>query len=334
MQNPESNPMTLLRWIAENQPRAASGDLSLLLSSIQLACKSISNSCNKAGIFNLYGTTGQLNESQDRVKKLDVFSNQMMINSLKFTNKTAIMASEENESVIHVDEQRRGKYAVVFDPLDGSSNIDANISVGTIFGIYKVEEEGEPSEKSLLQKGNKMVVAGYCMYGSATILVLTFGNGVYGFTLDNTMGEFVLTHPKITIPDPSRQIYSVNEGNSSNWDEAVSKFVEQCHNPQKGEGAWSHRYVGSMVSDVHRTINYGGIFMYPADKKNKSGKLRLVYEGNPMAFLVEQAGGKATTGKVRILDLQPTKIHQRVPVVLGTSWMVERLEKLYKAAQI
>ncbi|MES1919808.1 hypothetical protein MHBO_001573 [Bonamia ostreae] len=235
MQNPKSNPMTLTRWIIENQRKyapSASGDLSILLTSIQLACKSISNNCNKAGIFNLYGTTGEMNESNDIVKKLDIVSNDIMINSLKFTGKTAIMASEENENVIHVEEGLRGKYAISFDPLDGSSNIDVNISVGTIFGIFECGQDGEPTEKSLLKKGRELVAAGYCMYGAATIMVISIGRGVEGFTLDNTMGEFVLTHPNMRIPEKSKRIYSVNEGNSANWDGAVSKFVKECHHPE------------------------------------------------------------------------------------------------------
>merc|ERR1719412_1962672 len=236
------------------------------------------------------------------------------------------MASEENESEIFVHEAPQGKYCVVFDPLDGSSNIDANVSVGTIFGIYKVKNIGNPTMEDLLQPGTELVCSGYSMYGGACMLVISFGKDVQGFTLDPTIGEFVLTHPNIRIPTKGK-IYSVNEGNSLKWDRAVAEYV---HEAKYGVKAMKARYIGSMVGDVHRTLLYGGVFMYPSDKKNKRGKLRLVYELNPMAFLIEAAGGIATTGRERIRDLKPTRIHERKPVFLGSPVDVKELMKLYE----
>merc|ERR550532_3768164 len=248
-----------------------------------------------------------------------------MINCLRSCGKVSYMASEENEGAILV-ERAENKYCVVFDPVDGSSNIDANVSVGTIFGVYSSTDETRPEESDLLQKGTELVCSGYCMYGGATILVLTFGKTVNGFTLDPSLGEFILTHPNITIKKRGK-IYSVNEGNSSKWDPCVAQYVQDCKTKGPPRKA---RYIGSMVADVHRTLLYGGIFMYPGDSKNKSGKLRLVYELNPMAFLIETAGGLATTGRERIRDLKPTRIHERKPVFLGSPVDVKELMKIYE----
>jgi len=224
-----------------------------------------------------------------------------------------------------------GKYVALFDPLDGSSNIDANVSIGTIFGInHRVTSVGNgDSAADLLQPGNQLVAAGYTLYGTATMLVLSTGHGVNGFTLDTTAGEFVLTHPNIRVP-PRGSIYSINEGNSAFWHEPVKRYVHSVKNPPKGN-PYSLRYVGSMVADVHRTLVYGGIFMYPADKRSKQGKLRLLYEANPMAFLMEQAGGKGTTGTTRILDLVPQGIHDRCPVFLGSSEDIGQLESYFSS---
>jgi len=320
------DPKTLTRYILENQPPEATGDLTLVLNSIQLACKIISHSASKAGIFNLYGLAGNANSSGDEVKKLDVFSNDVFINCLKFTNRVSVMGSEENESEIFVKDSPNGKYCVVFDPLDGSSNIDANVSVGTIFGIYRVKSVGNPTAEDLLQPGTELVCSGYSMYGGACMLVISFGKDVQGFTLDPTIGEFVLTHPNIRIPAKGK-IYSVNEGNSAKWDRAVAEYV---HEAKYGVKAMKARYIGSMVGDVHRTLLYGGVFMYPSDKKNKRGKLRLVYELNPMAFLVEAAGGIAITGTERILTIKPDGLHTRRPIILGSRTNVLELGRLYK----
>lgn len=322
----DRDPKTLTRWILDSQPAEATGDLSLILNSVQLACKIIANAASKAGIYNLYGVAGTENTSGDQVKKLDVFSNDVFINCMKFTGRIAVMASEENESPIFCEGAKDGKYCIVFDPLDGSSNIDANVSVGTIFGIYKVRNVGNPSLEDLLQPGTEQVCSGYAMYGGACMLVISFGKDVQGFTLDPTIGEFVLTHPNIRIPTKGK-IYSVNEGNSAKWDRAVTEYVENAKFGKKPKKA---RYIGSMVGDMHRTLMYGGLFMYPSDQKNKNGKLRLCYELNPMAFLCEAAGGVATTGLGRILSIKPEAIHTRRPIVIGSRSDVLELGNLYK----
>jgi len=322
----DRDPKTLTRWILDSQPPDATGDLSIILNSLQLACKIIANAASKAGIYNLYGVAGTENASGDTVKKLDVFSNDVFINCMKFTGRVAIMASEENETPIFCERAKHGRYCIVFDPLDGSSNIDANVSVGTIFGIYRVRNIGHPSIEDLLQPGSEQVCSGYAMYGGACMLVISFGKDVQGFTLDPTIGEFVLTHPNIRIPSKGK-IYSVNEGNSAKWEQAVAEYVEVAKFGKKPKKA---RYIGSMVGDMHRTLLYGGLFMYPSDQKNKNGKLRLVYELNPMAFLCEAAGGAATTGEKRILSIRPDAIHTRRPIVIGSHDDVMELGALYK----
>jgi len=264
-------------------------------------------------------------------KKLDVFANDVFINCLKFSDQVFVMVSEENEEVIKLSD--KGGYAIVFDPLDGSSNLYANVSVGTIFGIYKKLEAISDPLKDILRPGRELLCAGYALYGSATMLVLTTGHGVNGFTLDPMLGEFILTHRNIRIPLKGN-IYSINEGNALLWDEPTRLFAQKCKQKQKNGKPKSARYVGSMVADVHRTILYGGIFCYPADSSNPKGKLRLLYECNPMAMLVEQAGGKATTGTQRVLDIQPTKVHERAPIFCGSKLDVEEVETLYQEGTI
>ncbi|KAK9110483.1 hypothetical protein Sjap_018543 [Stephania japonica] len=263
-------------------------------------------------------------------KKLDVLSNEVFIKALVSSGRTSILVSEEDEEATFVEPSRRGKYCVVFDPLDGSSNIDCGVSIGTIFGIYTVKDTNEPTLNDVLQPGKNMVAAGYCMYGSSCMLVLSTGEGVNGFTLDPSLGEFILTHPDIKTPKKGK-IYSVNEGNAKNWDEPTAKYVDNCKFPKDKAPAKSLRYVGSMVADVHRTFLYGGIFMYPADKKSPNGKLRVLYEVFPMSFLMEQAGGQAFTGKERALDLDPKSIHERSPIFLGSYDDVEEIKELYAA---
>jgi len=328
------NPITLTRFIIHKQHQLgeSTGEFSLMLQSVQLACKIISNACNKAGIANLYGVDGSSNASGDVVKKLDVFSNDVFINCMSFSEEIYIMCSEENEeAIIPKGPKRKGGYAIVFDPLDGSSNIDANVSVGTIFGIYKKDEmdDSEPSDKDLLRPGTELVAAGYALYGAATMIVLTTGDGVNGFLLDPSLGEFILTHEDIKIPS-SGNIYSINEGNAAMWDAPTSAFIEYCKRPGSGAKAKKARYIGSMVGDVHRTLLYGGIFCYPGNPTHPTGKLRLLYEANPMSFLIEQAGGRSTTGIQRIMEIQPTKLHQRVPVFMGSTEDVLLVEKLHK----
>jgi fructose-1,6-bisphosphatase I len=302
----------------------------MLLQSIQLACKVIARATAKAGIANLYGVAGNQNTSGDDVKKLDVLANEVFINTLTFSGEVYIMASEENKDPIILEEQAGG-YAIVFDPLDGSSNIDANVSVGTIFGIYRKDpkRDHKTSARDVLKPGTELVCSGYAVYGASTMIVLTTGLGVNGFSLDPTLGEFILTHPNIKIPRKG-SIYSINEGNAGSWDEPTRAFVASCKQKNKNGKPKTARYIGSMVADVHRTLLYGGIFCYPADAQNVNGKLRLLYECNPIAFLCEQAGGKATTGTKRILDIQPKAVHERTPIFCGSFDDVTQVEALYK----
>jgi len=326
METSAKHPITLTHFILEDQQHfpEASGDLSILLHAFEIASKFVSSQVRAAGIFNLYGLEGSTNVQGEEVKKLDVVANESFITSLKRSKKVCVMASEENEEPIVVEGP--GRYVCVFDPLDGSTNIDVNVSIGTIFGIYLRVGTGDVKE-ALLQPGTRMVAAGYTLYGSATLLVLTTGQGVYGFTLDPTTGEFVLTHPNMRIP-PKGNIYSINEGNSMFWHEPTTRYIHAIKNPTSGS-PYSLRYIGSMVADVHRTLLYGGIFLYPADKRAKDGKLRLLYEANPMAMIIEQAGGKATTGTQRILEIVPNAVHQRVPVFMGSPQDIDHLATFF-----
>jgi len=322
----DTDSMTLTRFTLGEQKKVpnATGDLTQLLVCIQTAVKAISSAVRKAGIAKLYGMAGDVNVQGEEVKKLDVLANDLFINMLSSSYTTCLMVSEENKTVIEVESDRQGKYVVCFDPLDGSSNIDCLVSIGSIFSIYKKVGDSAPSVTDALQPGNKCVAAGYALYGSATMMVISTGNGVNGFMLDPSIGEFVLTDPNMRVKDKGK-IYSLNEGYANLWDPAVKEFVEG--KKAKKAGA---RYIGSMVADVHRTLKYGGIFMYPATSDSPKGKLRLLYECIPMAYLMENAGGLATTGKERILDVVPTDIHQRVPIFLGSSGDVQEIIDLYK----
>lgn len=323
----DTNCMSLTRFLLGEQRKipTATGDLTQLVVAIQTAVKAISSAVRKAGIAKLYGMAGDVNVQGEEVKKLDVLANDLFVNMLKSSFTTCLLVSEENETVIEVDTEKQGKYIVCFDPLDGSSNIDCLVSIGSIFSIYRRLGDNIPvSEKDSLQPGRKLVGAGYALYGSATMMVISTGNGVNGFMLDPAIGEFVLTDPNMRIKDRGK-IYSLNEGYANLWDPAVSEFVQGKKAKQAGA-----RYIGSMVADVHRTIKYGGIFMYPATVNAPKGKLRLLYECNPMAYLVEQAGGKATTGTTPVLDLVPTEIHQRCPIFLGSAGDVQDIIDLYK----
>ncbi|XP_055301210.1 fructose-1,6-bisphosphatase 1 [Sitodiplosis mosellana] len=317
----DSNAMTLTRFVLAEQKKFkhATGDLSQLLNCIQTAVKAVSSAVRKAGIAQLHGISGDTNVQGEQVKKLDILSNELFINMLQSSYTTCLLISEENEHVIEIDADKQGKYIVCFDPLDGSSNIDCLVSIGSIFSIYRKVSEGEPTVQDALQPGNKMVAAGYALYGSATMLVIALGEGtgVNGFTYDPSIGEFILTDINMRIPQQGK-IYSINEGYQYMWDDSIRKYVEAKKDPAKGK-PYGARYVGSMVADVHRTIKYGGIFLYPATSQSPNGKLRLLYEGNPMAYIIEQAGGKASTGTQRILDVVPESIHQRCPVFLGSS---------------
>jgi len=324
----DTNCQSLTRFVLAEQrkvPHATVGDLTQLLVAIQTAVKAISSAVRKAGIAQLFGMAGDTNVQGEEVKKLDVLSNDLFINMMKSSFTTCLLVSEENETAIEVDTEKHGKYIVCFDPLDGSSNIDCLVSIGSIFAIYRKEDLSTKAvESDALQPGRKCVAAGYALYGSATMMVISVGTGVHGFMLDPSIGEFVLTDPDMKIKERGK-IYSLNEGYANLWDPAVKEFV--ALKKEKKAGA---RYIGSMVADVHRTIKYGGIFMYPATSDSPNGKLRLLYECNPMAFIVEQAGGLATTGKTPILDVVPQKIHQRVPIFLGSKGDVQDIIDLYK----
>jgi len=313
------NCMTLTRFVlAEQRKNApdAKGDLTVLLSTIQSAVKAISSAVRRAGLAKLYGIAGETNVQGEEVKKLDVLANDLFINLMRSSFMTCLLVSEENTDVIEVEVEKQGKYIVCFDPLDGSSNIDCLVSIGSIFGIYKKVTEGSPSVKDALQSGRQLVAAGYALYGSATALVLSTGRGVNGFMLDPAIGEFILTDPDMKVPSRGK-IYSINEGYAALWDPPIVEYLESKKYPKTGK-AYGARYVGSMVADVHRTLKYGGIFIYPATKDSPSGKLRLLYECIPMSFIMEQAGGLASSGSIPILDIVPSKIHERAPIFLGS----------------
>jgi fructose-1,6-bisphosphatase I len=326
---------TLARHIYEEERKypEATGELSDLLHDLSLAAKVISLEVNKAGLVDILGFTGDQNIHGENVKKLDIYANDMMIKAMDHGGHLCVMASEEEEDIIHIPpEFYIGKYVLLFDPLDGSSNIDANVSIGTIFSIYKrVSPEGGPGTmEDCLQTGIKQVAAGYIIYGSSTIFVYTAGNGVHGFTLDPSFGEFILSHPNIKTPKKSK-IYSINEGNYLYWHPGLKKYIKWLQDEDEATNRpYSSRYIGSMVSDIHRNLLYGGIYMYPADSRNPNGKLRLMYECNPMAFIVEQAGGKASNGKQRMLDIKPTSLHQRTPIFIGSEEDVLLVEKFLR----
>ncbi|XP_038072013.1 fructose-1,6-bisphosphatase 1-like [Patiria miniata] len=312
--------MTLTRFVLEEQRKipGATGELTQLLNSLLTAIKAVSSAVRQAGIAKLYGIAGGTNVTGDEQKKLDVLANDLFINSLRSSFTTCALISEENETVIEVEAEQRGKYIVAFDPLDGSSNIDCLVSIGSIFGIWRNGTSDAPTKEQIMQPGRKMVAAGYALYGSATMVVLSAAGTVNGFMLDPAIGEFILTERNIRIK-PRGKIYSINEGYTELWADAIKEYVESKKKTTEERAAYGSRYIGSMVADMHRTLVYGGIFLYPAHKKSPKGKLRLFYESNPMAYIVEHAGGLATTGEENILDIQPTSIHQRCPVIMGSS---------------
>ncbi|XP_058421459.1 fructose-1,6-bisphosphatase 1 isoform X1 [Diceros bicornis minor] len=390
--------VTLTRFVMEEGRKArGTGEMTQLLNSLCTAVKAISTAVRKAGIAHLYGIAGSTNVTGDQVKKLDVLSNDLVVNVLKSSFATCVLVSEEDKHAIIVEPEKRGKYVVCFDPLDGSSNIDCLVSIGTIFGIYRKNSTDEPSEKDALQPGRNLVAAGYALYGSATMLVLAMVNGVNCFMLDpvllqsyiclpslflygvflvllkpfenevnsllcpddvcstvvsasrvssplvlstcivprqstvlgEAIGEFILVDRDVKIKKKG-SIYSLNEGYAKDFDPAVAEYVQRKKFPPDNSAPYGARYVGSMVADVHRTLVYGGIFLYPANKKSPNGKLRLLYECNPMAYVMEKAGGLATTGKEAVLDVVPTDIHQRAPVILGSPEDVTEFLEIYK----
>lgn len=312
----------------ERQHPEATGDFSSLLTSLILAAKIISHEVNRAGLVKILGATENVNVHGEVVQKLDEFAQDTIYRAMGYSGHLCVMASEESEAVIGLpDGTRRGRYVLLYDPLDGSSNIDANASIGTIFGILKrVSPEGDGTARDCLQPGTEMVAAGYIIYGSSTMMVYTTGNGVDGFTLDPSLGEFLLSHPNIKIPTRGR-IYSINEGNTLRWDPGTRAYVEWLKQDDEATGRpYTGRYIGSLVADFHRNLLKGGIFMYPGPK----GKLRLLYEANPLAKIAEQAGGLASTGSERILSIQPKDLHQRVPLIIGSTEDVQDYERFYK----
>ncbi|CAK9807497.1 Fructose-1,6-bisphosphatase 1 [Anthophora plagiata] len=322
----DSDCMTLTRFVLAEQRKipTATGDLSQLLNSIQTAVKAVSSAVRKAGIANMYGIAGSQNVQGEDVKKLDVLSNELFINMLTSSFATCLLVSEENLNVIEVEIEKRGKYIVCFDPLDGSSNIDCLVSVGSIFGIYKKPDTSrEPMVSNVLQPGKNLIAAGYALYGSATMIVLSIGQGVNGFTYDPAIGEFILTEKNIRVPSKG-DIYSINEGYEGAWHTAIKEYIRSKKYPNNGK-PYSARYVGSMVADVHRTIKYGGIFLYPETKSHPSGKLRLLYECIPMAYILKEAGGLASNGEIDILEVVPENIHQRSPIFLGSRENVQEV---------
>ena len=328
--------VTIERHIIEEERRfpQATGALSNILYDIALAGKLISREVRRAGIADIIGETGDVNVHGDIVKKLDDFSHDVIFRALDHSGTLCMMASEEAEDIIPIPSQfPTGNYVLLYDPLDGSSNIDANVSVGTIFSIHrKVSKTERGSMEDVLQPGTRQVAAGYILYGSSTMLVYTTGTGVHGFTLDPSIGEFVLSHHDMKIPSPGKRIFSVNEGNYPHWSDGQRKLVDHLKGTDgKGE-AYASRYIGSMVADVHRTLLYGGIFMYPADAQNPEGKLRLLYEAAPLGMIVAQAGGRASDGARDILEIQPTELHQRVPVYFGTAGCVATAERFLAGA--
>ncbi len=327
---------TIERFILdqERQHPQATGELSNLLYDICLAAKVIAAEIRRAGLVGVLGSAGRTNVQGEEQQKLDVFANETIKSAMLHTGRVCVMASEEDANIIPIPkEYPAGKYVAVFDPLDGSSNIDCNSSVGTIFSLYRrVSREGRGTVEDVLQPGNAQVAAGYVMYGSSTMLVYTTGDGVHGFTLDPTIGEFLLSHRCITMPEVG-QYYSVNESNYTRWSAGIRAAVRGFKGDMPERIARKNsRYIGSFVADFHRNLVNGGIFLYPADAKNPQGKLRLLYEACPMALLAEQAGGLATNGQERILDLEPTDLHQRTPLVIGSRKDVEFVRDMLSEA--
>ncbi len=319
----------------QTQSPAATGHFTRLLYDLILSAKIISRSLNSAGLLDVLGATGAINVQGERVQKLDELANDTIIHRMERTGVLCGMASEENADVIRIpDRYEHGEYLLVFDPLDGSSNIDANINVGTIFSIFRREHNSHEDllTKDFLRPGYEQLAAGYFIYGSSTMMVYTTGSGVHGFTLDPTVGEFLLSHPDIRIPEMGK-VYSVNEANAMYWDEATKEAVEYFKGRDNKRGKpYSQRYVGSLVADFHRTLLYGGIFMYPLHYKNPDkpeGKLRLLCEASPLALVAEQAGGMAIDGTNRILDIVPTELHQRVPLFIGSSGDVSEVHAIF-----
>jgi len=323
---------TLGQFIIEKQADFpyAKGELSRLLRDMGIAAKIVNREVNKAGLMDILGSAGHTNIQGENQQKLDVYANEQFISALRSGGECCIVASEENEDIIRIDSEvsKSAKYIVAIDPLDGSSNIDVNVPVGTIFSIYRRKSVGGQAGLSdVLQKGTEQVAAGYIIYGSSTMLVYTTGCGVNGFTLDPSIGEFCLSHPEMKIPETGT-IYSINEGNYVHFPAGVKKYIKYCQVEDTAtDRPYTSRYIGSMVADLHRNLIKGGIFIYPNTASAPRGKLRLVYECNPLAFVIEQAGGRATNGFTRILELEVNELHQRSAIFIGSEKMVLQAEQ-------
>lgn len=333
------NGTSLTQFIIEEQRRTpgATGDFTSLLNDVVTACKTISHLVNRGALGGVLGSAETENVQGEVQKKLDLIANDVLVRSMEWTGHLAGMASEEVEEVLPIPtEYPKGKYLLLFDPLDGSSNIDINISVGTIFSILRCPtDKSEPDLEDFLQPGTEQVCAGYALYGPSTMLVLTTGHGVNGFTLDQGIGEFVLTHPDMRVPAATQE-FAINMSNQRFWEAPVQRYIDECLAGAEGVRGknFNMRWVASMVAEVHRILTRGGVFMYPRDGRDpaKPGRLRLMYEANPMSFIIEQAGGMSSTGTGRILELQPSGLHQRVPVMLGSKEEVERLQNYHREA--
>jgi len=330
---------SITQFIIEQQRvhQNSTGEMSGLLNDIVSACKKISHLVNRSGIIGIGGAAESENVQGEVQKKLDIITNDVMVDHLNWTGHLAAMASEEIEEVIQIPANMpKGQYLIAFDPLDGSSNIDINLSVGTIFSILRCPNGiAEPTVEHFMQKGTEQICAGFCVYGPTTMMILTTGQGVNGFTLDRDVGEFILTHPNMRVPEDTAE-FAINMSNQRFWEAPVQRYVDECIQGVDGsrEKNFNMRWVASMVAEVYRVLTRGGIFMYPLDTKSttQGGKLRLMYEANPMSFIVEQAGGVSSTGYERIMNIQPEGVHQRVPVILGSKNEVERLISYHKNA--
>jgi fructose-1,6-bisphosphatase I len=326
-----ANKVSLTQFIIESQRGLpdASGTFSMLLNNIVTACKEISHLVNRGNLIGVLGSAESENVQGEVQKKLDIITNDIMVNALNWTGHLAGMASEEVDDIITIPEQYpKGKYLALFDPLDGSSNIDVNLAVGTIFSILRCRVGVDPAPEDFLRKGTEQVCAGFVLYGPSTMMVLTTGHGVNGFTLDQDIGEFILTHPNMTIPEETGE-FAINMSNQRFWEPPVQRYIDECLQGKEGPRGknFNMRWIASLVAEVYRILTRGGVFLYPFDLRDpsKPGKLRIMYEANPMAFIIEQAGGACSTGRERILDIKPTGIHQRVPLVLGSKKEVERI---------
>ncbi len=323
--------VTIERFILENQPQTAKGDLTQLLYDLALAAKIISFKTNRAGLQDVLGRVNNINVQGEVQQKLDVFADRVIYQLCDHPGRVCVMASEEQEDLLHIPEHyEKGSYALVYDPLDGSSNIDVNVSIGTVFGIYRAKDWALRGRKEdVLQPPRSLVAAGYILYGSSTMMVYSTGKGVHGFTLDPEVGEFLLSHENLRLPDPPAY-YSINAAYYNRWSKEVKSYVQwlqgQGSNKLSPPPVLSSRYIGSLVADIHRNLLRGGIFAYPAEKGKPNGKIRLLYEAGPLAYMIDQAGGYASTGHENILDLQPEDLHQRVPVFMGNRDLVEMAE--------